>query len=209
MGELLAWYGGTFDPIHYGHLKPLRSLAQQIKLKHITLLPNHLPPHRPQPEASAQQRLTMLQLAIAGDPQLSVDDRELHRASPSYTADTLQQLRIGYGAHQPIAFIIGMDSLHTFPYWHNPQQILACSHLLVCRRPGSPDTLPASWLQSHLTQQIHQLHHLPGGKIFLADTPLYPISSSDIRTRRQQNLPCDDILPPAVLDYITRQQLYL
>lgn len=209
MTKLVAWYGGTFDPIHNGHLTPLTSLAQLAGLDRIILLPNNMPPHRPQPVASVQQRLTMLQLAITGNPLLSIDQRELRRHMPSYTADTLQQLRIQHGAQQPLAFIIGQDSLLTFPHWHQPHQILACSHLLVCRRPGYPLNLPADWLAAHLTENSDDLHRLPAGKIFLASTPLCPISSSDIRQRRQLGLSCQHILPAAVLNYIDQQGLYL
>lgn len=209
MAELLAWYGGTFDPVHYGHLKPLQALAKQARLRRIVLLPNNLPPHRPQPQASKQQRLHMLKLAISGDPLFSVDERELHHASTSYTADTLHHLRQQYSKDQPLAFIIGMDSLYSFPHWHRPESILNCSHLLVCRRPGCPFSLPAQWLAEHLTTQITDLYHHPAGKIFLADTPLYSISASDIRKRRQQNLPCDDLLPAVVFNYIKQQNLYI
>lgn len=209
MTELLAWYGGTFDPIHYGHLTPLNALARLIGLKRITLLPNNQPAHRPAPVATSQQRLEMLQLAIADTPLLSIDDRELHRTSNSYTIDTLYQLRQQYGVQQPLAFIIGQDSLLSFPHWKHPEDILTCAHLLVCRRPGYTRNHIAPWLTSHFTHQITDLYQYPAGKIFLANTPLCPISATDIRTRRRQRQPCDHILPPAVLHYIDQQQLYL
>ena len=101
---LHALFGGTFDPIHYGHLRPVEALAAEVGLNRVTLLPNHVPPHRPQPEANAQQRLKMVELAIADNPLFAVDDRELHRTTPSYTIETLE-VAAGYlssaGARSP------------------------------------------------------------------------------------------------------------
>lgn len=101
---LHALFGGTFDPIHFGHLHPVEALAQQVGLQQVILLPNRVPPHRPQPEASAQQRLKMVQLAIEGNPLFRVDDRELQRTTPSYTIDTLESLRAesGLNYHSPL-----------------------------------------------------------------------------------------------------------
>ncbi|MGG5797387.1 nicotinate-nucleotide adenylyltransferase [Edwardsiella tarda] len=209
---LLALFGGTFDPIHYGHLKPVTALAQEVGLSHITLLPNHVPPHRPQPEASAAQRLAMAQLAIEDDPLFSVDDRELRRDSPSYTIDTLEGLRAELGVNQPLAFIIGQDSLLSLHQWQRWQDILHCCHLLVCARPGYPDRLATpelqAWLERHRTQDSDRLHQHPHGFIYLADTPLYSVSATDIRQRRHLGISCDDLLPRSVQRYIELQGLY-
>ncbi|MBI3310128.1 MAG: nicotinate-nucleotide adenylyltransferase [Serratia liquefaciens] len=133
---LHALFGGTFDPIHYGHLRPVEALAAEVGLNRVTLLPNHVPPHRPQPEANAQQRLKMVELAIAGNPLFAVDDRELHRTTPSYTIETLEAIRKERGAALPLAFIIGQDSLLTLHKWHRWQSLLDTCHLLVLARPG-------------------------------------------------------------------------
>ena len=109
--SLLALYGGTFDPIHYGHLKSVEALARLVKLKSVTIMPNNVPPHRPQPEASSAQRKEMIELAIANHPLFTLDDRELTRTTPSWTVETLEQLRAELGPKQPLAFIIGQDSL--------------------------------------------------------------------------------------------------
>ena len=122
--QLTALFGGTFDPIHYGHLKPVTAMANEVGLQNVTLLPNHVPPHRPQPEANAQQRLKMVELAIQGNPLFSVDERELHRTIPSYTIDTLEEVRRERGANAPLAFIIGQDSLLTLHKWHRWEEIL-------------------------------------------------------------------------------------
>jgi len=178
MSELHALFGGTFDPIHFGHLRPVEALAQQTGLQRVTLLPNNVPPHRPQPEA----------------------------------VTTLEAWRAERGAEQPLAFIIGQDSLLSLSKWHRWQDLLSLCHLLVCQRPGYPTRFDSpemkDWLDQHLAQDIRQLHQHPAGHIWLAETPLYDISATEIRRRRHQNQPCDDLLPAAVIDYIDREGLY-
>ncbi|MEC5320090.1 nicotinate-nucleotide adenylyltransferase [Brenneria populi subsp. brevivirga] len=209
---LTAFFGGTFDPIHYGHLHPVSALAHIVGLRQVVLLPNNVPPHRPQPEASPRQRQRMVELAVAGDPLFSVDDRELRRQRPSYSIDTLETLRAEFGDARPLAFIIGQDSLLTLYQWHRWQDILNVCHLLVCARPGyrSEMETPAlqQWLEDHLTRDPRALHRQTHGLIFLADTPLVTISATEIRERRQRHLSCDDLVPPAVLRYIDEHHLY-
>ncbi|EFM21319.1 MULTISPECIES: nicotinate-nucleotide adenylyltransferase [unclassified Pantoea] len=212
MSELHALFGGTFDPIHFGHLRPVEALAQQTGLKRVTLLPNNVPPHRPQPEASASQRVAMLRCAIHGLPLFEIDTRELERDTPSWTVTTLEAWRAERSAEQPLAFIIGQDSLLSLSKWHRWQDLLSLCHLLVCQRPGYPTRFDSpemqAWLEQHVARDIRQLHQQPAGHIWLAETPLYDISATEIRRRRHQNQPCDDLLPAAVIDYIDREGLY-
>lgn len=207
-----AMFGGTFDPIHYGHLLPVEALAKEVGLQHITLLPNHVPPHRPQPEANAQQRLQMVELAIENNSLFSVDERELHRISPSYTIDTLEELRCEKGVKTPMAFIIGQDSLLTLHYWHRWQSLLDYCHLLVCGRSGYADKLDTPelelWLEKHRTANVNALKQCPNGLIYLAHTPLLDISATDIRQRKHAGLSYDDLLPKNVQHYIEQQGLY-
>ncbi|MFI8415356.1 nicotinate-nucleotide adenylyltransferase [Serratia sp. NPDC078593] len=209
---LHALFGGTFDPIHYGHLRPVEVLANEVGLNQIMLLPNHVPPHRPQPEANAQQRLKMLELAIADKPLFAVDDRELHRTSPSYTIETLETIRQERGNQQPLAFIIGQDSLLSLHKWHRWQDLLGVCHLLVLARPGYDNRMetPAlqRWLESHRVTDAAQLSNQPHGFIYLADTPLLEISATEIRERRHRGVSCDDLLPRSVQRYIVLQGLY-
>lgn len=209
---LLAYYGGTFDPIHFGHIKPVEALARQVGLQKVVIIPNNVPPHRPQPEASSAQRKAMIEAAIHNNALFELDDRELQRAMPSWTADTMEALRNEQGAAQPLGFIIGQDSLLAFRTWHRYADILACCHLLVCRRPGYPLTMPDAeqqrWLEQHLAADAGELHALPAGKIFLADTPLLAISATDIRQRLENGQPCDDLVPGPVMGYIIRHGLY-
>ncbi|MBN3238085.1 nicotinate-nucleotide adenylyltransferase [Pectobacterium versatile] len=210
--SLTAFFGGTFDPIHYGHLQPVTALAKLVGLTQVVLMPNNVPPHRQQPEASSRQRFHMAELAVEGNPLFTVDDRELQRQTPSYTIDTLEAFRAEKGGDAPLGFIIGQDSLLTLHHWHRWQDLLNVCHLLVCARPGYRSTLETpelqQWLDDHLTHTPNDLHQQPHGRIFLADTPLVTISATDIRQRRQQSLDCHDLLPPAVLRYISEHGLY-
>lgn len=210
--RLIALYGGTFDPIHYGHLKPVEALAKQVALQQITIMPNNVPPHRPQPQADSQQRKAMVQLAIAGNPLFKLDDRELQRKTPSYTVETLEQLRAEIGSEQPLAFIVGQDSLLSLHRWHRWETLLTLCHLLVCQRPGYSVSMGTAeeqqWLDAHQASSVEQLHTQPAGKIYLAQTPMYDISATAIRQRLEQHLPCDDLIPPAVAEFIRQHHLY-
>jgi len=210
---LHALFGGTFDPIHCGHLRVVEALAQQVKLARITIMPNNVPPHRPQPMASSIQRKEMVALAIADNPLFALDERELQRATPSYTADTLAQWREEQGYARPLAFIIGQDSLLTLPTWYHAERLLSLCHILVCRRPGYPVQMKSEeeqrWLEAHLTDDPTRLHQEPAGRIWLADTPLVDISATAIRQRLQRGQPCRDLLPEAVENYIRAHRLYL
>lgn len=210
--ELTAYFGGTFDPIHFGHLRPVAALAAEVGLRQVVLLPNNVPPHREQPEANARQRKEMATLAIAHHPLFRIDDRELQRETPSYTIETLEALRQEAGPTAPLAFIIGQDSLLTLHHWRRWQEMLSYCHLLVCARPGYSRTLETpelqQWLTSRHTTEVSQLHQRPHGLIYLANTPLLPISATEIRQRRQQGRDCSDLLPAPVLNYIDTHGLY-
>lgn len=209
---LHALYGGTFDPVHYGHLRSVEALALLVGLHKVTLLPNNVPPHRPQPEASPAQRVAMVRLAIAGNPLFELDLREMQRETPSYTLDTLKELRHERGSRQPLAFIIGQDSLLTLHKWHGWQDLLSLCHLLVCQRPGYASRMDTPvlqhWLEQHLTANAADLHQQPAGKIFLAATPMIDISATEIRQRHHQGKSDADLLPPAVSEFIQREGLY-
>ncbi len=213
MSDLHALFGGTFDPVHFGHLRPVEALAQQTGLARVLLLPNNVPPHRPQPVASPTQRVEMLRCAIQDRPLFEIDTRELQLDAPSWTVATLEALRAESGPQQALAFIIGQDSLLNLSGWHRWQDLLSLAHLLVCKRPGYPAEMGAAemqrWLETHLARDVTQLHQQPAGAIWLADTPLVDISATEIRGRRYAGLACDSLMPAAVIDYIDRAGLYL
>lgn len=154
----------------------------------------------------------MVELAIANNPLFAVDDRELHRTTPSYTIETLETLRKERGPALPLAFIIGQDSLLTLHKWHRWQALLDVCHLLVLARPGYNDQMDTpelqQWLERHRVTDAALLSQRPQGHIYLADTPLLEISATEIRQRRHQGLSCDDLLPRSVQRYIELQGLY-
>ncbi|WP_406663729.1 nicotinate-nucleotide adenylyltransferase [Gallaecimonas sp. GXIMD1310] len=201
----LGIFGGTFDPIHYGHLRLAVEVLEHFDLEQLVLLPNKAPPHRTQPLASAAHRLAMTQLAVAGVTGLAVDGRELQRAGASYSVDTLQELAAEHPG-QPLLFVMGMDSLLSFTSWHQWQQILALASLAVCCRPGhclDPATLHPA-LASRLSEQAITG---PGQIVTVTSTEL-AISATDIRQRIGAGQRSDFLLPPAVADYIRHHRLY-
>lgn len=213
--SLTALFGGTFDPIHYGHLLPILSLAEEIKLSHISLLPNHIPPHKCQPQATTQQRLEMLQLAIEDYPILSIDMREIanpERERPSYTAETLNRWRVENGNEQGLVFIIGQDSLLNITTWYHWQTILNYCHLVICPRLGYSDNSNnidlQQWIRQYRTNDINQLHQYPHGLIYFANTPLENISATEIRRRISDHENCNNLLLPKVWQYIKDNHLY-
>ncbi|MCX8726277.1 nicotinate-nucleotide adenylyltransferase [Gilliamella sp. B2969] len=212
---LTALFGGTFDPIHYGHIYPAIALAKEVGLTKISLLPNHIPPHKPQPEATIAQRLAMLNLAISDIPLFSIDTRELlpqNLTRPSYTIETLQQWRDQHGDQSGLAFIMGQDSLINLPTWKDWKILLNYCHLLICRRPGYTEKTTDNELQAFITQHqttnIDDLHDFPAGYIYFAHTPLENISATEIRENIHNQQSCKNLLPPKVWRYICEQGLY-
>ncbi|MDP5292670.1 nicotinate-nucleotide adenylyltransferase [Oceanimonas sp. CHS3-5] len=202
--------GGTFDPIHVGHLRTAIQAQEQLGLSEVRLLPNHIPPHRATPDSAPKHRLAMARLAAAATPGLTVDERELNRTTPSYTIDTLIELRAELG-QQPLCFIMGMDSLCSLNKWHRWQELLEHAHLVVSHRPGwkptFDDTLEQLY-QNHGTQDRERLHRTPAGHIFLLDNPELEVSSTQIREGVRRGNNPQYLLPDAVANYIRQQGLY-
>lgn len=180
--KLRGFYGGTFDPIHQGHLQSALYVQQACQLDSLDLLPCHLPPHRDSPSSSTH-RAEMVRLAIAPYPQLQLNLLELQRDTPSYTVDTLTELKQQYPA-DILCFVIGMDSLCYFTRWHRWEDILALSHLLVLQRPGysaaSGDA--PKLLQQFGRQSTAALREAPHGHILLLQNPPVDISATAIRS---------------------------
>ena len=201
--------GGTFDPVHNGHIRCAHYVQQHCALDEVRLMPCHLPPHRATPGVSSEQRAAMVQLAISQYPQLKLERLELNKPSASYTADSLQLL----SEQEPDSrfyFIIGMDSLCYFRSWKNWPDILKLAHLLVCQRPGysqQDGDAPALLQQFGIASQIELRQRQSGGIMLLAN-PLTDISASEIRQQLQQQQSAVKTLDPAVLNYIQTQQLY-
>ena len=209
MTKHIGILGGTFDPVHNGHIACADYVQRECGLDTVRLMPCHLPPHRATPGVSAEQRAAMVQLAIAGYPKLALERLELDKQSPSYTVDSLQLLH----QREPDSrfyFIIGMDSLCYFRQWKNWQRVLQLAHLLVCERPGYQATEgDAPFLLQHYgVADIAALQQSAAGGILLLDNPLFAVSATDIRRQLQQHSTAGSALDPAVLNYIQLQQLY-
>ena len=205
--NIIGVLGGTFDPIHYGHLRTAVEVAEHFGIADMRLMVGKVPPHRAQPLASAAQRYAMLQMALHSEPHLHADDREIQRDGFSYTVDTLRALRVEYGEQVPLLFALGVDAFLYFQQWHCWEEILRLAHLVVVHRPGY-SLPPAAWYTSRLTTAVTHLQQQPGGCIYaLAVTPL-AISATQIRNILQQGHNPRYLLPDTVLDYIQTHQLY-
>lgn len=210
MKPAIGILGGTFDPVHYGHLLPAQETMQKLALAQMRLMPNHIPPHRPQPIASAQQRLIMLQLAVSSMPGFTVDDRELRHHRPSYTIDTLIQMRLEL-AETPLCFLIGMDSLLSLPHWHRWRELTDYAHLIVSVRPGW--TAPrqgelADFILQHQIDDPADLHrHIQGGLYWMQNTPV-DLSATQLRADLAAGRAVAGRIPAATADYLQQQRIY-
>lgn len=207
----LAYLGGSFDPVHQGHLHTAKELLLRFNFERLTLLPAARSPLK---EAGTpfRHRLAMLQLAIAGEPRLAVDDREARRPPPSFTIDTLAELRRESGPERPLVFIMGLDSLLAVNRWHRWRELTAFAHLLVVTRPGwRADFVGeiAEWLAAHRADDPHMLECAANGRILLAETTPHAVSSTAIRAALHQGAaPESQPLPAAVAGYIRENHLY-
>lgn len=195
--------GGTFDPVHCGHLALARSARSFLQLEQLLLVPAKLPPHRDTPHATEQQRLQMLQLAVADEQGLVVDDMELRRQGPSYSLLSVLQLQERLPATLPL-LVLGWDSFVSLSSWHRWQELVSRSAFLVFARAGHQQELPAVLAGSL------QPAEFPGrpGQYCCRRDPLPDVSSTAVRQRLASNQPVDTMLPPAVVEYIHAEGLY-
>lgn len=217
MPELFVLYGGTFDPVHNGHIAIARA-AHAALGSEIHMVPAADPPHRPPPGAAAEHRAAMLQRAVAAESGLVPDLRELRRHAiddtrRSYSVDTLRELRAERGADAPIALLVGADSFIGLPTWKCWRELFDLAHFVVASRAGSPldaelPPLLSAAMQGREASSPDSLHGQPAGRVLYLRQPLQAQSATDIRHRIAAGLPWRGLVPPAVADYIRGHGLY-
>ncbi len=207
---MIAVLGGSFDPVHIGHLRVAIEVRDQLKVDQLNLIPCGQPPHRPKSFASAEQRLKMLELAIFDEQGLLVDDRELRLNRVSYTVDTLSDLRAEY-AQQPICLIVGADGFQRLSSWHQWTRIFDLAHLVVVQRPGFTIT-SSKEVNEYTTNRIadnpQQLKQESAGSLYFLELPLLEISSTRIRLLSLAGKSIRYLVPDTVLSWIEEQKIY-
>ena len=204
-------FGGTFDPVHYGHLRSALELVERLQLQQLRLMPSAVPPHRDMPTCSADHRAAMVELAVAGEPRLACDSRELQRQGTSYTIDSLMELRRELGEERGLCLVMGCDAVLAITSWHRWQELLNWAHVVVIARPGWQ--LPevgevADWIQRHRLGSPGQLGEQPCGGVLVEELRPLAISSTEIRGLLATGHSARYLLPQAVLDYIESHSLY-
>jgi nicotinate-nucleotide adenylyltransferase len=207
--SLLVFYGGTFDPIHDGHLAIARAARDALAAR-VRLMPAADPPHRAPPGASAEHRARMLDLAVAGEPDLVVDRRELRRDGPSYSVETLREIRAEVGPEQPLALLVGADSFLDLPKWREWQALFELAHFVVAERPGSPlDRERVEAIAANReTVEVDALRGAPAGRVYRLHQPLYAESASQVRQLIAAGQAWQPFVPAPVAAYIERHGLY-
>jgi nicotinate-nucleotide adenylyltransferase len=207
MTQAIGIMGGTFDPVHYGHLRTALDVAEHLSLDHVRMIPCAVPPHREQPVANAKQRLTLLELAVKHAEKLIVDDRELSRDGPSYTIDTLRSLREEF-ADKPLYLLLGTDAFLGLSTWHQWEYITDYANIAVMQRPQETLAVPDEmqpWYQQHFKQKADD--SLSGQIVTLPVTQL-AISATHIRDLLRQGKAPQFLLPDSVIQLIDMLGLY-
>jgi nicotinate-nucleotide adenylyltransferase len=210
MGKLqppLGILGGTFDPIHQGHLYIADCAFKQTPIKKIKIIPCYQPVHRSPPKASVEDRVAMVKLAIQGIPYLELDELEINRKGLSYTIDTLTTLRKNYPL-APISLILGTDAYQSITTWRRWQELLDYSHLLVLKRPHFIFSHTNHWLAEREAKDRQDLVSQKAGKIFFIEIPSNTISSTQVREKIKKGVDISCLVPIKVATYIKEHHLY-
>ena len=207
--------GGSFDPIHFGHIKPCIELAEQFQLDTVKFLPCKVSPFKDTTFTSVQHRWNMISMITGSSDLFHADARELERDAPSYTYESLkeisQEVSQDMSASTKLFWIMGEDALHEFPDWHQAEKIMQLCHVLVMRRPGvkaNLDERVSEWLSDYISDDVSQLDKADYGHIYITDTETFDISSTQIREILQSGQQPQYLLPGSVWNYIKRNRLY-
>lgn len=202
--------GGTFDPIHRGHIELAREAYEQLGLDHVRLVPVHIPPHRQMPVASADHRRAMVELVIENIDFLMLDDRELNCNEISYSINTLTSLREEM-PDTPMCLLMGADAFQGIDGWYRWQEIPELAHVVIAQRPGIATALSArinDTIKNRTTVDVAALAAKPAGMFYFMDFPPVNISATAIRRSLAANGPTDNWLHPSTLNYIQDNDLY-
>ena len=202
--------GGTFDPVHFGHLRMTQEMLNRFPFAKVTMMPAAHPPHRPEPGATPAQRIEMLELVLERYPQLSVDTRELNREEPSYSVVTLREIRQEVG-DACLVFLMGTDAFEKLNQWYEWQQLIKLTNILVVGRPSSQ--LPvkgevADFYRQHAIAELKDLPKYSYGKVGFCQMPQLDISSTYIREQINQEFSPRFLLPDVIIDYMNQHGLY-
>ncbi len=208
---MIGVLGGTFDPIHLGHLRPALDCLQALGLEELRFIPLNLAVHRPQPQAPAALRLAMLEAAVAGQAGFRIDTRELERPGGSYSHDTLKSLRADLGEHRPLCLLVGSDAFRGFLDWYRPREILDLAHLVVMRRPGVTGPLSPgleALSAAHARVDPDALRARPAGTIWFQDVTQMDIASTRVRGLIKGGSSARYLVPDPVLRIIEETGVY-
>lgn len=204
---MIGIFGGTFDPIHYGHLRSALEVKDVYGLTEVRLIPCSQPPHREQPAATALMRLHMLELAIKDRPGFVIDTRELNRDGISYMVDTLKSLRQEFKDESLLLFI-GSDAFHYLKTWHQWQHLFDYSHIIVMTRPGFKIHNLDEFFKARLASGITELAQCAAGKLYFQQITQLDISATAIRSMIEKQQNPEFLLPDSVIAYIRQHKLY-
>lgn len=210
----LGLFGGTFDPIHYGHIKAAREIHHRFGLFKTIFIPSHVPPHKKTPVTESVHRMEMVRLAISGLDEFDLSDTEIRRGGHSYSFQTIRYFKNHYGRALEPFFIIGTDAFLDISTWKNYPAFFSETHFIVMNRPATDRNKPKDLLPENIRNRFTYdpenrfFSHPSGYRVFCVDITPHNISSSDIREKIRNRRPINTLIPARVADYIKKKSLY-